>query len=101
LGPLAADAAQPVPPQRLPLALLLWGGQRVAPVQLTTLTITETAFDELLNPIQASAQLAFRVIRKAELPAGDTLACGAADYYEALRRSKALAQVAQVGELGG
>jgi hypothetical protein len=92
---------QPVPPKRLPFVLFVWGGQRVTPVQLTTLTITESAFDELLNPIQASAQISFRVIRKDELPKGDTLARGAADYYEALRRHKALAQVAQVGELGG
>jgi hypothetical protein len=98
---VSPGGGQPVPPKRLPFVLFLWGGQRVTPVQLTTLTITETAFDELLNPIQASAQVAFRVIRKDDLPQGDTLARGAADYYDALRRSKALAQIAQVGELGG
>lgn len=98
---VAPGGGQPVPPKRLPFVLFLWGGQRVTPVQLTTLTITETAFDELLNPIQASAQVAFRVIRKDELPDGDTHARGAADYYDALRRRTALAQIAQVGELGG
>lgn len=88
-------------PRRLPFVLLLWGAQRVTPIQLTSLTITESAFDDLLNPIQATAQLQFRAIREDDLPDNDALARGAARYYASLRTKAALVQLAQVGELSG
>ena len=48
-----------IPAGRLPLVFFIWGPARITPVRLTSLTITETAFDELLNPIHASADLGF------------------------------------------
>jgi hypothetical protein len=50
-----------VPPEA-PLALLVWNIQRIVPIRLTELTITEEAFDPNLNPIRAHVSLSVRVL---------------------------------------
>ena len=45
-----------------PLTLLVWGLKRVLPVRLTDFSITEEAFDQALNPIQAKVSLGLRVL---------------------------------------
>ena len=45
-----------------PLVLFIWGIQRVVPVNITGLSITETEFDNLLNPIRASVGVELSVI---------------------------------------
>ena len=96
---LGGGAGATVPPGRLPLTLFLWGPGRITPVRLTSLTITETAFDELLNPIHASADLGFTVLRADDLGADQTFARAAAAYYQGSREVKAVLQLAQLVEL--
>jgi hypothetical protein len=96
---LGGGAGAAVPPGRLPLTLFLWGPGRITPVRLTSLTITETAFDELLNPIHASADLGFTVLRGDDLGADQTFARAAAAYYQGSREVKAVLQLAQLVEL--
>ena len=55
-----------IPPQ-MPLVLFVWGAARVVPVQVTSVSITETAFDQMLNPIQAKVDLAMRSLTDSEL----------------------------------
>lgn len=55
-----------VPPEA-PLTLLVWGVPRVVPVRLTELTITEEAFDALLNPIRAKVSLSLTVLTYQDL----------------------------------
>lgn len=50
-----------VPPE-MPLTLLVWSPTRVLPVRLTDFSITEQAFDQALNPIQARVSLSLRVL---------------------------------------
>lgn len=45
-----------------PLTLFVWGPQRVLPVRLTHLTITEEAYDTDLNPIRAKVDLSLDVL---------------------------------------
>ena len=59
----------------LPMVLLVWGAARVVPVRLGGLSITEQAFDTMLNPIRAEAQLDLTVLSYTELETG-TLAHG-------------------------
>ena len=47
--------------EQAPLTLLIWGRQRVLPVQVEGLTLRERAFDTNLNPIRVSAELTLRV----------------------------------------
>ena len=44
------------------LTLFAWGSNRVTPVRLTSIEITEDAFDPQLNPIRAKVSLAMRVL---------------------------------------
>jgi hypothetical protein len=50
------------PPENPPMVLFLWGVQRVLPVNIDSMTITETAFDRLLNPIRATVAVSLTVI---------------------------------------
>ena len=50
-----------VPPEA-PLTLFVWGPLRVLPVRLQNLSITEEAFDGLLNPIRAKVELSLLVL---------------------------------------
>ena len=88
-----------VPTGRLPLTLFVWGPGRITPVRLKSLTIHETAFDELLNPIHATADLSFTVLRVDDLSTDDTVARAAATYYQGARETMAALALAQVPEL--
>ena len=96
-----AAAGAKVPASKLPLVFFAWGPARITPVRLSSLTIRETAFDELLNPIHATADLGLTVLRKAELDKDETFARAAADYYQGAREVKAVASLPQIIELGG
>jgi hypothetical protein len=50
-----------------PLTLMVWGPARVLPVRLTEFSITEEAFDMLLNPIRAKVSLGMRVLTYQDL----------------------------------
>lgn len=49
-------------PENPPLVLFIWGVQRVLPVNINSLSITETEFDRLLNPVRASIAVNLTVI---------------------------------------
>ena len=59
-------SVQVVPPQ-MPLVLFVWGAARIVPVQVTSVSVTETEFDQLLNPIQAKVNLEMRSLTDTEL----------------------------------
>lgn len=50
-----------IPPEA-PLTLFFWGPARVLPVRITSLSITEEAYDTLLNPIRAKVDLTLQVL---------------------------------------
>jgi hypothetical protein len=49
-------------PVEAPLTLFVWGPLRVLPVRLTGFSITEEAYDTLLNPIRAKVDLTLNVL---------------------------------------
>lgn len=49
-------------PMQSPLMLFVWSRQRILPVTLTELSVTEEAFDPALNPIRAKVSLGLRVL---------------------------------------
>ena len=65
-----ATPAPPCPAGKVPLVFFAWGPARITPARLDSLTIHETAFDELLNPIHASADISLTVLRKEDLGTG-------------------------------
>ena len=59
---LSAVGTVEVLPIEAPMTLFVWGPTRVLPVRLTSLSVTEEAFDTLLNPIRAKAELSLTVL---------------------------------------
>jgi len=51
-----------IAPMQTPLALFVWSRNRIVPVRITELSITEEAFDPALNPIRAKISLGLRVL---------------------------------------
>ena len=99
-GGLLGGGGAAVPASRLPLVLFIWGPMRITPVRLKSLSIHETAFDELLNPIHASADLGFTVLRPTDLGKDDTFAKAAATFYQGAREVKAVLSLPQLVETG-
>ena len=59
---IAASGSLEIAPALAPLAVFVFGAQRIVPVRITELSITEEAFDILLNPIRAKLSLGLRVL---------------------------------------
>jgi len=55
-----------IPPEA-PLTLLVWGIKRVVPVRIRSFSVTESAFDPNLNPIQAEVDLGLDVLTYQDL----------------------------------
>ncbi|HYM74176.1 MAG TPA: hypothetical protein VET89_14435 [Stellaceae bacterium] len=49
-------------PMEQPLAVFVWNARRITPVRITSIDITEDAFDTSLNPIRAKVSLEMRVL---------------------------------------
>jgi hypothetical protein len=52
---------------QVPVVLFVWGAARVVPVMVNSVTVTESAYDQLLNPIQAKVDLDMRSMTEMEL----------------------------------
>lgn len=65
---LAQAGTLEIAPTEAPLALLVWSAQRVVPVRVTEFSVTEEAFDALLNPIRAKLNLGLRTLTVDDLP---------------------------------
>jgi hypothetical protein len=50
-----------------PLTLLVWGRRRVVPVRVTEFSVTEEAFDTMLNPTRVRVSLGLRVLSTDDL----------------------------------
>lgn len=59
---LASSGTLEILPMESPLTLFVWSKERVLPVRVTELSITEEAYDPLLNPIRAKVSLGLRVL---------------------------------------
>lgn len=97
---LAVAGSALVVPQRAPLVLLIWGPARVVPVKITSVSVTEQAFDQLLNPTQAKVELGMRTLNQKELdeagPPFSTLGLVRQIANEALARSNVSTAVDQI-----
>lgn len=59
---LSANGVLEVLPLEAPLTLFVWSKQRIVPVRVVDVSITEEAFDAALNPIRAKVNLGLRVL---------------------------------------
>lgn len=88
----ASGTLEIIPPEA-PLVLFVWSKSRVVPVRVTEFSITEEAFDPLLNPLRAKVSLGLRVLSTDDLGFGHK---GGTMFISYLRTREALA-----GKSGG
>jgi hypothetical protein len=93
----SSSANSSVPRSEVPTVLFVWGPQRILPVRVTSLSVTETLYDALLNPIQADASITLRVLTPDELASvtGELkqVALVAYNYSQGLRQAQAVANL--------
>lgn len=85
---LVASGTLEIAPAESPLAIFVWSAQRVLPVRVTEFSVTEEAFDPLLNPIRAKVGLGLRVLNVEDLPFGHR---GTTLFLNYLQRKEVLA----------
>ena len=85
---LLAQGMLEIAPVEAPLVVLVWGVNRVLPVLLSNLTITEEAFDTHLRPIRAKASIECKVLTVNDLPPSHL---GYQLYLSQRRRAESLA----------
>jgi hypothetical protein len=78
------------PPTSLPTVLFFWGPLRILPITINSLSITETEYDTLLNPIRADVAVTLQVVLPEQL-APDRFGLGKAAYDYSLGVKKVMA----------
>jgi hypothetical protein len=88
---------QNIPASQVPVVLFVWGPQRIVPVRVAALTITERLYDSSLNPVHAEAQITLRVLTPDEVAAVQgpmaQVATIAYTYTQGLRQVQAAANL--------
>jgi hypothetical protein len=65
---LAQSGMLEILPVEMPLILFAWGRNRLVPVRITQIDVTEEAFDQQLNPIRAKVSLGMQILSVNDLP---------------------------------
>jgi hypothetical protein len=73
-------------PAESPLTLFYWGKNRLLPVLIQDIGVTELAFDQALNPILAQVTLSMQVLTSYDLPFGHRGRDLYADHHKLVER---------------
>ena len=85
--------SQPIPRERYPRLLFMWGPTRILPVTIHQIKITEVLYDALLSPIQAEVALGLTVVVP-ESCSDDVVARGAYAYSQTAKDTLAAVNLA-------
>jgi hypothetical protein len=88
-------AKQPIPREKYPQILFIWGKTRVLPVLLESMSITEQQYDSSLNPIQAQVALGLKIASNPD----DKVGKGALMYSNIAKEAQAIINLANTVEL--
>ncbi|MDH4553615.1 hypothetical protein E8F11_00235 [Pseudomonas sp. BN417] len=98
LGGGGDDApAQPIPREKYPRILFIWGLTRVLPVTIDSMSISELEYDAILNPTRAEVDIQLSVIAVDDC-SDDVLAKGALEYSTIAKEAQAIANLANTAE---
>lgn len=97
LGSGPQDPSQPIPREKYPRILFIWGLTRVLPVTIDSMRINELQYDFLLNPIQADVDIEVSVIAS-DPCSDDKLAAGALMFTTIAKEAQAVANLANTAE---
>ena len=78
---------------QVPPVLFFWGAWRILPVKVTSLSITETDFDQLLNPIRAEVSVSLQVLTTQDLTDPDSIEYKAYQYTQKAKEAMAAANL--------
>lgn len=95
LGGNDETAKQPIPREKYPQILFIWGTTRVLPVLIESMAITEQQYDSSLNPIQAEVALTLAVASNPD----DKVGRGALKYSNVAKEAQAIVNLANTVEL--
>ncbi|MEO9239258.1 MAG: hypothetical protein ABI418_14350 [Jatrophihabitantaceae bacterium] len=87
-------------PAEAPLTVLVWGAERVLPVTIASMSITEEAYDSRLRPLRAKVSLECKVLTTNDLPARHLGGGLYLAYRQGLERLAAQAGTADIQPLG-
>lgn len=88
---------QPIPREKFPKIIFIWGITRVLPVTIDSMRISELEYDVLLNPIRADVDLELTV-NAVDACSDDWLAKGALEYTTIAKEAQAIANLVNTAE---
>ena len=88
---------QPIPREKFPKIIFIWGLTRVLPVTIDSMQLNELEYDHLLNPLRAEVDITMTV-NAIDSCADDDLAKGALAYSTMAREAQAMANLANTAE---
>jgi hypothetical protein len=97
LGGGADAPAQPIPREKYPRILFIWGPTRVLPVTIDSMSIAELEYDAVLNPVRADVSLQLSVVAVDQC-SDDILAKGALGFSSIAKEAQAIANLANTAE---
>jgi hypothetical protein len=97
LGGGGDPPAQPIPREKYPRILFIWGLTRVLPVTIDSMTITEQEYDAVLNPLRAEVDLQLSVVTIDQC-SDDVLGKGALEYTTIAKEAQAIANLANTAD---
>lgn len=99
LGGGGEDApTKPIPREKYPRILFIWGLTRVMPVIVESMSITEQHFDQLLNPVRAEVSIGLAVSPPGRC-SDDVVGKGALEYTTVAKEAQAMLNLANSVEL--
>lgn len=100
IGGGAGIETQPIPRVALPSILFIWGSDRVYPVEVESMNITEQLFDSSLVPIQAEVSIGLSIPTMETFRVNDdAIGRGALEYSTLAKEAKAVVNLANTVEL--
>jgi hypothetical protein len=75
---------------QVPPVLFFWGVWRIVPVLITSLSITETDYDQLLNPVRAEVSVSLQVLTTQDLNSPDSIEYKAYKYTQQAKEAMAV-----------
>ncbi|HEX8243355.1 MAG TPA: hypothetical protein VF541_07660, partial [Longimicrobium sp.] len=88
LGGGGSPPEEPIPREKYPRILFIWGLTRFLPVTIESMSITEQKFDRRLNPVQAEISIGMAVTPLTGA-SDDTLGYGALQASQTIREAQA------------
>jgi hypothetical protein len=93
----AEPPTQPIPREKFPRLLFIWGLTRILPVTIDGMRISELEYDFMLNPVRAEVDLELTV-NAIDSCSDDHLAKGALEYTTIAKEAQAIANLANTAE---